>query len=414
MDRLNRLAERAKRIPDSLFAVMFLDVDHFKLINDSLGHFAGDQLLIALARRLERNLRTSDTVSRVGEGTLARFGGDEFALLLDEVNFEEDVIRVGERLIGCFAEPFQIAGREIFISGSMGIALSTTGFENPADLVRDADTAMYRAKTSGRGRLEVFDSSMRDSTLARLALETDLRQGVDRKEFENWYQLIVNLRTGSIQGFEALVRWQHPTRGIVQPHDFISAAEETALILPIGRQVLKQACNDAWAWQQHRDGEPLIVSVNLSPRQFMQQDLVAQIQTDCAKAGLAATSLKLEITESMLMKDPQAVCNTLKELKTLGVRIGIDDFGTGYSSLSYLHSFPIDTLKIDRSFITGIESEPEKVEIVRTVINLAHGLALEVTAEGIETVAQLNILRNLGCDSGQGYFFSKSFNPKRR
>jgi EAL domain-containing protein (putative c-di-GMP-specific phosphodiesterase class I) len=247
---------------------------------------------------------------------------------------------------------------------------------------------------------------MRDSTLARLALETDLRQGVDRKEFENWYQLIVNLRTGSIQGFEALVRWQHPTRGIVQPHDFISAAEETALILPIGRQVLKQACNDAWAWQQHRDGEPLIVSVNLSPRQFMQQDLVAQIQTDCAKAGLAATSLKLEITESMLMKDPQAVCNTLKELKTLGVRIGIDDFGTGYSSLSYLHSFPIDTLKIDRSFITGIESEPEKVEIVRTVINLAHGLALEVTAEGIETVAQLNILRNLGCDSGQGYFFS--------
>jgi len=407
MDRLGRLAERAKRFPDTSFAVVFLDIDHFKLINDSLGHLTGDQLLIALSRRLERNLRATDTVARVGESTLARFGGDEFAILLDDVKTSHEVIGISERLIASIREPFQIAGREIFTSASIGVALSITGFENPNDLVRDADTAMYRAKTTGRGRVEIFDSSMRDSAVARLSLETELRQGVDRHEFMNWYQLIVALDSGAIQGFEALVRWQHPTRGVVSPQDFITAAEETALILPIGNQVLRQACSHAWAWQQHHNGEPLIVSVNLSPRQFMQKDLVRQIQAACAETGLATTSLKLEITESMVMQDPNMVCNTLKELKSLGVRIGIDDFGTGYSSLSYLHSFPIDTLKIDRSFITGIETEKDTVEIVRTIITLAHGLGLEVTAEGIETVEQLNILRDLGCETGQGYFFSR-------
>ncbi len=406
MDRLGRLAERAKRIPDSFFAVMFLDIDHFKLVNDSLGHLAGDQLLIALSRRLERNLRSSDTVSRAHEGTLARFGGDEFAVLLDDARSAEEVVGVGERMISCLARPFQIAGREIFVGASIGIALSVTGFENPADLVRDADTAMYRAKTTGRGRVEIFNAGMRDSTVARLSLETDLRQGTEREEFRNWYQLIVSLDSGAICGFEALVRWQHPARGTVQPHEFISAAEETGLILPIGHRVLLQACSDAWEWRELHEGDPLIVSVNLSPRQFMQKELVAQIADACSSAGLPPTCLKLEITESMVMQDPQLVRNTLNELKALGVRIGIDDFGTGYSSLSYLHSYPIDTLKIDRSFVIGMETGQEKLEIVRTIINLAHGLGMEVTAEGIENLQQLNILRDLGCDTAQGFFFS--------
>ena len=408
MDRLGRLAERAKRFPSSAFAVLFVDIDHFKLINDSLGHLAGDQLLIAIAQRLERNLRASDTVSRVGEGTLARFGGDEFAILLDDVKTAEDAIQAGERLIGSLSESFHIAGREVFTSASIGIVLSITGFENPNDLIRDADTAMYQAKALGRGRIEVFEPSMRDSTVARLILETDLRQGVDKNQFMNWYQLIVSLESGAIIGFEALVRWQHPTLGIVLPQEFITAAEETALILPIGRQVLQQACSHAWSWQQqHRGGVPLIVSVNLSPRQFMQKDLVEQIQEICEQTGLAPTSLKLEITEGMLVQNSELARSHLTELRSLGVRIGIDDFGTGYSSLSYLHNFPIDTLKIDRSFVSGIETEHDKIEIVRTIIVLAHSLGLDVTAEGIETVGQLNILRDLGCECGQGYYFSR-------
>ena len=408
MDRLSRLTERVKRHPDATFGVLFVDLDHFKLINDSLGHVAGDQLLVALSRRLELNLRAGDEVTRYTDGTLARLGGDEFAVLLEHIDNAADAVSVGERLIAALHQPFHVASREVFIGASVGVALSSMGFENPEDLIRDADTAMYRAKTKGRGRVEVFDTEMRDSTVARLALETDLRQACTKKEFQNWYQLIVSLRSGMICGFEALVRWLHPVRGIVLPQEFITVAEETSLILPIGQHVLMEACYHTWAWQQRHQGEPpLIVSVNLSARQFQQTDLIAQVQAALMTSGLKPATLKLEITESMVMSDADAATRTLKALKALGVKIGIDDFGTGYSSFSHLHRFPLDSLKIDRSFINGMEFEPEKLEIVRTIISLAHNLDLDVIAEGVESPEQMRLLAEAGCEFGQGYFFSR-------
>jgi diguanylate cyclase (GGDEF)-like protein len=408
MDRLARLSERAKRHPEATFGVLFLDLDHFKLINDSLGHLAGDQLLVALSRRLEHNLRSGDEVTRLRDGTLARLGGDEFAVLLEHIENSDDAVRVGERLASLLQQPFLVASREVFITASVGVALSSMGYENPEDMVRDADTAMYRAKTKGRGRIEVFDMEMRDSTVARLALETDLRQACGKKEFQNWYQPIVSLQSCTIRGFEALVRWQHPVRGIVLPQEFISAAEETSLILPIGQHVLMEACCHTWAWQQRHQGEPqLIVSVNLSAKQFQQADLVAQVQAALITSGLNPRTLKLEITESMVMSDADAATRILKGLKALGVRIGIDDFGTGYSSFSRLHRFPLDSLKIDRSFISGMEKEPEKLEIVRTIISLAHNLELDVIAEGVESAEQMRLLAEAGCEFGQGFFFSR-------
>jgi len=409
MDRLKRLAEKAKRKPDNLFALLFLDLDQFKLINDSLGHLVGDQLIVAFARRLEHELRSTDIVSRFTEGhALARLGGDEFTVLLDDLQHASDALRIAERIGEALKQPFNISGNEIFASVSIGVSLSSTGFERPEDLLRDADTAMYRAKSARRGSVELFDSEMRASAVARLQMETDLRQAADRHEFCNWYQLIVNLKTAQVRGLEALVRWRHPSNRLIEPGEFISIAEETGIIIPLGRQVLKQACRQLYAWQQLDASEtPLMVSVNLSRKQLLQTDLISDIREELDDVGIDPSCLKLEITESMVMLNPERAKTTLRELKALGVRIAMDDFGTGYSSLSYLHKLPLDALKVDRSFVSQIESDAEKLEIVRTIITLAHNLGLEVIAEGIETREQMFILRELGCELGQGYLFSR-------
>jgi diguanylate cyclase (GGDEF)-like protein/PAS domain S-box-containing protein len=412
VDRLSRLAERAQRHKDFLFAVLFLDLDRFKLINDSFGHCFGDQALIAFARRIERSLRMSDTISRLAEGTLARIGGDEFTVLLDGLRAPEDAEKVAERLIDALKEPFQIGDHEIYLSVSIGVALSSTAFDSPEDLLRDADTAMYRAKSLSQRRVEVFDQNMRESAVARLRLENDLRHGIEREEMSNAYQLIVSLETGKARGFEALVRWQHPSRGIVPPSEFIPVAEDTGLILPIGQFVLKEACRQIRVWHNLRPvAGNLVMAVNLSVREFMQDDFVEQVKRTLQSTGVDPGSVELEITESMVMDNPESARRTLGQLKNLGVRIGMDDFGTGYSSLSYLHKFPLDILKIDQSFVNGMEYDPDKYEIVKTIISLAHNLKLQVTAEGVETGQQMRLLAELGCDCAQGYWISRPLSP---
>jgi diguanylate cyclase (GGDEF)-like protein/PAS domain S-box-containing protein len=412
IDRLSQAADRLKRSPGHLFAVLFLDLDHFKLINDRLGHAIGDQLLIEFARRIERELRSSDGVSRFTEGQpIARLGGDEFTILLDDLHSASDALRVAQRILDLMKQPFNIEAHELFINVSIGVALSSTGYERPEDLLRDADVAMYRAKSGRRGRVELFDAKMRASAVARLRLEVELQDAARKEQFCNWYQLIVDLDAGDPRGFEALVRWDHPYRGHITPDEFIPIAEQTGVIVPLGRLVLKHACREAREWQLiHPETPPLVVSVNLSCRQLMQGDLTREIREELEAANIPASCLKLEITESTVMANPEQAKATLRELKDLGVRIGMDDFGTGYSSLSYLHSFPLDTLKIDRSFISQIQSDADKLEIVSSIISLAHNLGLFVTAEGIETAEQMFILRQLQCDSGQGYLFSKPVN----
>ena len=356
IDRLGRLIEHAKRHKDYLFAVMFLDLDGFKMINDSLGHVIGDQLLVGVANRLENCLRSSDTVTRIEKlFTIARLGGDEFTILLDQVKDPGDANLVAERLMSTLATPFIIDGKKIFTSISIGIALSSIGYDNPEDLLRDADTAMYRAKSLGKARFAVFDLDMRASVIARLQLETDLRSGLQREEFRNFYQPIVSLDSGQITGFEALLRWQHPTRGLLQPLDFIPVAEETGMIRELGWWNLRRACLQISDWNGRRNGgPPLTMSVNLSVKQFLQPNLVAEIEKLLRETELAPDTLRLEITESTVMVDPSAAVETLLQIKSLGVCLSIDDFGTGYSSLSYLHRFPLDTLKIDRSFTKAI------------------------------------------------------------
>lgn len=409
IDRLIRLIEHTKRHKDYLFAVMFLDLDGFKMINDSLGHVIGDQLLVGVANRLGNCLRVSDTVTRIEKlFTLARLGGDEFTILLDQVKDPSDATLVADRLMNTLAAPFILDGQKIFTSISIGIALSSTGYDNPEDLLRDADTAMYRAKSLGKARYAVFDLDMRASVIARLQLETDLRSGLEREEFRNFYQPIISLDSGRITGFEALLRWQHPTRGLLQPLDFIAAAEETGMIRELGWWNLQKACRQISAWNACRNGSPpLTMSVNLSVKQFLQPNLVAEIGMLLREIELAPGTLKLEITESTVMADPSAAVETLLQIKSLGVQLSIDDFGTGYSSLSYLHRFPLDTLKIDRSFTKAIGQGGDSIEIVRTILPMANSLRLNVVAEGVETAEQLAMLRKLRCEYGQGYYFSE-------
>jgi diguanylate cyclase (GGDEF)-like protein/PAS domain S-box-containing protein len=409
LDRLSRLIEHTKRHKDYLFAVMFLDLDGFKMINDSLGHGIGDQLLIEAAKRLEKSLRVSDTVTRIENPfTLARLGGDEFTILLDQVKDESDATLVAERLIQTMAAPFALSGKKVFSSVSIGIALSSIGYDNPGDMLRDADTAMYRAKSLGKSRCEVFDLEMRASVMARLQLETDLRDAIEREEFRNFYQPIVSLETGRITGFEALLRWQHPTRGLLPPSEFIPVAEETGMIRELGWWNLRQACRQAALWNTRRNGDaPLTMSVNLSVKQFLQPNLVTEIGKLLFETGIPPEILKLEITESAVMADPAAAVAMLSQIKSLGIKLSIDDFGTGYSSLSYLHRFPLDTLKIDGSFTKTMIEGGETTEIVRTILPMANSLHLNVIAEGVETAEQLALLRKLHCEFAQGYYFSR-------
>ncbi|OLP16556.1 hypothetical protein BST81_20375 [Leptolyngbya sp. 'hensonii'] len=400
MERLQHASAMAKRNKTYLFAVLFLDLDRFKVINDSLGHMVGDQLLIAIARRLEGCLREGDTISRLG--------GDEFAILLEGIKNSDYATQVAERVQRELMKPFMINGNEIFASTSIGIAFSTNEYGQPEDLLRDADTAMYHAKNMGKARYQIFDSAMHLRAVKLLQLETDLRRAIERQEFEVYYQSIVSLKTQKITGFEALVRWKHPERGFISPVEFIPIAEETGLILPLGSWVLQEACQQMRRWQQEFPNTfGLTISVNISGKQFFQEDFTAQIQHILKETGLNPRCLKLEITESIFMDNVPSTTATLLDLQALGIQLSMDDFGTGYSSLSYLNRFPIDTLKIDRSFIQVVDTDIEKLEIVRTVVLLAQNLGMNVVAEGVETASQLDQLRELNCESAQGYFFSK-------
>lgn len=409
VDRLDRLMKYARRHTPS-FAVLFLDLDGFKMINDSMGHLIGDQLLLGVARRLENCLRESDTVARLAPETftLARMGGDEFTLLLDQLKQPSDAERAAERIIKGLSEPFLLGGKEVFTSASIGIALGNSSYSHPEEILRDADTAMYRAKSLGKSRYEVFSANMRASVIARLELETDLRRALERHEFRNFYQPIIDLESGEIIGFEALLRWDHPTRGLLSPQEFIAVAEDTGLIRELGWWNLRQACSDASSWNaQPGRRHPLSISVNLSIKQFVQPNLVENIGNLLKELNLAPEALKLEITESTVMEDPATAIEMLRQMKALGIRLAIDDFGTGYSSLSYLHRFPLDTLKIDRSFISGPEGGANGMEIARTILPLAKNLCLDVVAEGVETAEQVEELKKLDCKYAQGFYFSK-------
>lgn len=412
-DRLERALARARR-HNQFIAVLFLDLDRFKLINDSLGHEAGDQLLIALSQRLRARMRPEDTA--------ARLGGDEFTILLEDIDNVEAAAHVAERIAEDLRVPFKVGGREVFSTSSIGIAISDGIRHAPDDLMRNADAAMYLAKASGKAHYEVFEEALTSRALERLELESDLRRAIARNEFEVFYQPIIALETNRVCGHEALLRWNRPTHGMVLPSEFIALAEETGLIIQIGAWVLREACRQTEIWQRainQTDGEraePLSISVNLSARQFEQPDLVSQVAKILRETDLQGSQLELEITESVVMRDIGTAMETLLALKKLGVRLAIDDFGTGYSSLAYLKQFPVDTLKIDRSFIAGMTGETTLTSvaarvdgdgaIVRAVISLAETFGVAVTAEGVETAAQLTQLRGLNCESGQGFLFA--------
>ncbi|WP_414517804.1 EAL domain-containing protein [Nostoc sp. PCC 9305] len=401
MERLKHTLQRAKRQKNYLFAVLFLDLDRFKVINDSLGHLKGDQFLIAIANRLEVCIRSTDIA--------ARLGGDEFTILLDEIQNVSEAIKVAERIQQELTLPLELDGQEVFTTASIGIALSSTvDYDQPENLLRDADTAMYRAKALGKARYELFNQEMYTKALVRLQLENDLRRAIERQEFQLYYQPIVSLTNGRLIGFEALIRWQHPERGFVSPTDFIPLVEETGMIVELGYWTLYEACRQMQSWQASNPTNSLEkISVNLSVKQFSQRDLIEQIGEILHSTGLDASSLMLEITESAIMENGDEANAALSEFRKMGIKLSIDDFGTGYSSLSRLHSFPISVLKIDRSFVSPIDTNGKNLEIIETIITLAHKLGMDVTAEGVETKEQLAFLKKLNCEYGQGYFFSR-------
>jgi diguanylate cyclase (GGDEF)-like protein/PAS domain S-box-containing protein len=402
MDLLEQTMGRSGQPP---FAVLALDMDRFKFVNDSLGHVLGDQLLISLANRLKACLRPNDV--------LARLSGDEFAVLLHEVKDAEAAIRVAERIHEKLERHFDLGGHELFATISIGIALSEEGYSSPEVMMRDADTAMHRAKSLGRARHEVFHHSMHTRAVSLLRMEGDLRRAVDRGELAIAYQPVVSLDTGRIAGFEALLRWRHPEKGTILPEDFIPLAEETGLIVPIAKWVLTEACRQAGAWQTRFPmNPPVSVSVNLSSQNLSQPDLVEQVGRALAASGMRGGSLGLEITETTLVENAEQAAGVLAKLRALNIRMHIDDFGTGYSSLSYLHRLPIDSLKIDRSFVSGLCAKGEDSEIVKTIMTLALNLGLTVVAEGVETREQAEYLRSLQCPLGQGFFFHAAVEPE--
>jgi len=417
LDRLQHALTLSKKRSNYKFAVLLIDVDDFRIINDSLGHTAGDELLIQIGQRLKDSVRQVDTVSRprasevlgrpTNDDTLARLGGDEFTILLDDIRDPIEAVRVAERVQAELATPFVVNHQEIVISASIGIASSTSPHTQAEDLLRDADIAMYRAKRAGKARCEVSDTAMHANAVKRLRLETDLRKALDQGEFRVYYQPIVSLQTGKITGFEALTRWQRP-EGILPPIEFIAVAEEIGLIIPMNRQLLREACQHLRSWQsEFPSSPPLTMSVNITSREFAQPDLASEIRKSLEQTGVDPGCLQLEITETIAMGDAEKSGHVLAQLKATGIGLSIDDFGTGYSSLSRLRRIPVDTLKIDRAFISHMDSDPENREIVRIIIMLAHNLGLKVVAEGAETEEHINLLKQLNCEMAQGYFFSR-------
>ena len=402
LDRLGQLMAQSRRRAGYSYAVFFMDLDRFKNINDSLGHNIGDRLLITIAHSLQAFVRHGDTI--------ARLGGDEFAMLANDVSGEPDLSTIAERLLDRLKSPYRVGEHEIFTSASVGIATGAAHYKHPDEILRDADTAMYRAKARGKACYELFDGTMHHRAVALLALETDLRRALDRKEFVVHFQPIVDIRKGKVHSFEALVRWQHPTRGLLQPRDFIAVAEETGIIVPIGTWVLTESCRYAHEWQKYHPAAS--VSVNLSPRELQQANIVETVANIIQTTKISPSTLILELTEGALSEDPAGVGEKLVRLRALGVKVYIDDFGTGYSSLSHLQRLPCDTLKIDRSFVGRLGTEKGSGEIVHAIVSLARNLGMNVVAEGIETKQQLEALRKLGCDLGQGFWFSAPLEPE--
>lgn len=400
MSRLEPVFLRFQQESERAFAVLVLGVDRFQIINDSLGYAVGNQLLIAIAKRLESYLP--------GNATLARLTADKFAILLEDISGVSAAVSGAEALQQILSSPFLLEQQEIFVTASIGIAWAETDHNQLEDWLHNADTAMHRAKALGGARYTIFESKLRLEANSRLQLETDLRLALERGEFQVYYQPIMPLKQETISGFEALIRWHHPEHGLIPPAKFIPLAEETGLITGIGQWVLREACQQLHVWQQQFPlNPPLTMSVNLSVQQLVQPELLDQVQAIVQEAKIAPRSLKLEITESAMMAKPEMTISTLQNLKKLGIQISVDDFGTGYSSLAYLYQLPIDTLKIDRSFIRHMDKECEQVEIVKTIVQLACNLGMDVIAEGVETKQQMEQLKMLGCDFGQGYLFSK-------
>ncbi|MCJ7481690.1 MAG: EAL domain-containing protein [Thermodesulfovibrionales bacterium] len=403
MDRLQMAFVHNKRNKDHLFAILFLDLDRFKNINDSFGHLIGDELLVLVAKRLRFHIRPDDTI--------ARFGGDEFVVLLGNIKEVSDATKIAERINNVLTEPFHLMHHELYISITIGIAVSTHEYQQPEEILRDADTAMYHAKLRGNACYLVFDKLMHVNALDRLELEIDLRHAIERKEFVLYYQPIISLENRSIIGFEALVRWNHPRRGFLLPMEFIPLAEETGLIIPLSLWIIREACRQILIWQQQISSEsPLVISINISPKHFKNDSFVDQIINILDETKLNPEHLALEITETVIMDNTDHMIAVLSQLKDLGIKIHIDDFGTGYSSLSYLQRFPINTLKIDRSFIGRLSGTGKDIEIVQSIINMAHNMKLHVIAEGVENAENLKTLENLKCEYAQGYFFSHPLN----
>ncbi len=405
MEHLQKALQRIQRHKNYLFAVLFIDLDRFKIINDSWGHPVGDELLIAVSRILEKCSRELDTV--------ARWSGDEFIILLEDLQDTQDAIMIAERLLVKLTNPINLENHKVFAGASIGIVFGTSSYHNSSELLRDADIAMYRAKASGKGRYAVFDRTMYDRTLYLSQIEADLRDAIKRQEFILHYQPILSISTGKITGFEALLRWQHPEKGLISPGDFIPVAEETGLIVPMGAWVLNVACQQLKLWhEKFSSASSLYMSVNLSSQQIKKLDFVDKLAKILADIGLDGKYLRLELTETMLMDQGAKTVELLGGIKAQNVQLSIDDFGTGYSSLSYLHRFPLDALKIDRSFVNLMDMEGNNSEIVQTIITLAHSLGLNAIAEGVETPEQLAILKKLGCNQAQGYLFSKPVSPQ--